>query len=136
GWKSSGSNVVTIWVALRRCKSRQRRQRRPSVLSLCGHRPRARTAPSIEPSAQRRKRDRSRFHQKGAAVTQIAGSTNPVKSAEAGARVEQLDSLRGLAALSVVFHHHLVVYPIIWEAFKSKQPGPDEALLLFPPAYL
>ena len=64
------------------------------------------------------------------------GSTAPIQRAESGSRVEQLDSLRGLAAMSVVVSHHLLVFPAVFEAFKSKTPGPDEALLLLPPVYI
>jgi peptidoglycan/LPS O-acetylase OafA/YrhL len=35
-------------------------------------------------------------------------------------RLEQLDSLRGLAALAVVFHHHLMVFPV----FNPEASGP------------
>ncbi|MFL5339397.1 MAG: acyltransferase family protein [Gemmataceae bacterium] len=64
------------------------------------------------------------------------GSTAPIQRAESGSRVEQLDSLRGLAALSVVVSHHLLVFPAVFEAFKSTPPGPGEALLLLPPVYI
>lgn len=40
-----------------------------------------------------------------------------------GARVQALDSLRGLAALSVVFHHCLVAFSEFWAVYESgKQP--------------
>jgi len=69
-------------------------------------------------------------------VTQLASLTSRVTPTERGDRVEQLDSVRGLAALSVVFCHHLLVFPFVWNVYASKYPGSNEAVLLFPPAYI
>ena len=51
-------------------------------------------------------------------------------------RIEQLDSVRGLAALSVVFCHHLLLIKPISETYHNEYPGLGYALLLLPPALI
>src|SRR6218665_916850 len=46
-----------------------------------------------------------------------------------GERIDSLDSLRGIAALSVVVHHSLIMTPIFWMVFRQKEPLPDRAAL-------
>ena len=53
-----------------------------------------------------------------------------------GARVVGLDALRGLAALSVVFCHHLLVLPTVWECYRTGAAGTYVRALFFPPLYL
>jgi peptidoglycan/LPS O-acetylase OafA/YrhL len=55
-----------------------------------------------------------------------------------GARIQALDSLRGVAALSVVFHHCLATFPIFWAVYESdKIPvSPFVRILAFSPAHL
>jgi peptidoglycan/LPS O-acetylase OafA/YrhL len=52
-----------------------------------------------------------------------------------GARIEQLDSVRGLAALSVVLCHHLIAYPRFWDAYVFGPQG-NKTGLFFPPVYI
>src|SRR5277367_2433808 len=58
--------------------------------------------------------------------------------ARAGGRVEELDSLRGIAALTVVFHHCLVVFPALWALYEAVHlpHNPILAVLGFSPLHL
>ena len=50
-------------------------------------------------------------------------------------RLEQLDSLRGLAAFSVVMCHYLLVYPLVWRWYSGLPAGKIMRYLSFPPLY-
>lgn len=54
------------------------------------------------------------------------------------ARVEELDSLRGIAALTVVFHHCLVIFPAFWAAYDPRHVRLDWVVrvLAFSPLHL
>lgn len=41
-------------------------------------------------------------------------------------RLEQLDSLRGLAALTVMFHHYLLLFPVVWSMADPMGGKPGE----------
>ncbi|MGC4006445.1 MAG: acyltransferase [Pirellulales bacterium] len=56
--------------------------------------------------------------------------------APSGGRIEQLDSVRGLAALSVVICHILNVMPAVWNAYLGHETEPTVAWLLLPPTFL
>lgn len=49
-----------------------------------------------------------------------------------GGRFLELDSLRGLAALSVVFHHFLIALPAFWAPVQYPQPTPLWPLVFTP----
>jgi peptidoglycan/LPS O-acetylase OafA/YrhL len=66
---------------------------------------------------------------------QARETTRP--SAEGG-RVDELDSLRGIAALTVVFHHCLVVFPALWALYETRHipASPVLAMLAYSPLHL
>jgi peptidoglycan/LPS O-acetylase OafA/YrhL len=63
------------------------------------------------------------------------GQPEPGEKRASTPRIEQLDALRGLAALSVVFYHHFQVYPLIANAIVLGASFP-ESLLFWPPVFL